>query len=113
MARKKRERQKTKEIAIERITKLLEQADTLYPTNPSLAQRYGSHARKIAMKAQVAIPRKWKHRFCRKCKTLLYPGITGHVRVKKGERNRVILYCEVCGVGKSVLAFEKKKDKNQ
>ena len=103
---KKRTRDSSKEIAEERIIILLTKADVIYSTDQELAIRYGNLARKIAMKAKVKIPQKWRFRFCRKCKKFLYPGINSHVRVKSGKPSRVALYCEICSQRARNIVFK-------
>jgi ribonuclease P protein subunit RPR2 len=96
MVRKKRRKEETKAIAKERIAILLTRADRIYKHEPNLAQRYGELARKIAMKAQIRMPEKWRFRYCRNCKAFLYPGINCHIRLKATNPSRVVLYCEIC-----------------
>ncbi len=105
--RRRKDAAETKKIAVERIEILLTKADAIYSDDPSLAQQYGERARKIAMKAKIQIPRKWRSRFCRKCKKFLYPGINAHVRVKSGTPSRVITYCELCQNGSRILVINK------
>ena len=96
MNRRRKEAGKIKKIARERIEILLEKADNVYKKDPTLAQNYADNARKIAMKARVRLPRKWRFRFCSKCKKYLYPGINSRVRIKPGNPSRVILHCDNC-----------------
>ncbi|HUU79598.1 MAG TPA: ribonuclease P [candidate division Zixibacteria bacterium] len=96
---RKKENETTKKIALERIEILLLKADQIYSEDAQLAQNYGERARKIAMKAKIKIPQKWKIRYCNKCKTFLYPGINSHTRTKSGKPSRVITYCDLCGKG--------------
>ena len=96
MSRRRKETGKIKKIAYERIEILLEQADKIYRSDSSLAQNYANKARKIAMKARIRIPRKWRFRFCKTCKRYLYPGINSHIRVKPGNPSRVIIHCDYC-----------------
>ena len=103
----KHEKQITKKIALERIEILLTRADGIYSEEPRLAQRYGDLARRIAMKARIRMPEKWRIRFCSNCKKFLYPGITTHVRIKSRTSSRVIYYCNICEKGKKVKQFNK------
>ncbi len=96
MNRRRKETGKIKKIARERIEILLEKADKVYGTDSILAQNYADNARKVAMKARVRLPRKWRFRFCSKCKKFLYPGINARVRIKSGNPSRIILYCDYC-----------------
>lgn len=105
--RRRKDVAETKKIALERIKILLTKADAIYSDDPSLAQRYGERARKVAMKVKIQIPKKWRFRFCRKCKKFLYPGINAHVRIKSGTPSRVITYCELCQEGSRALVINK------
>ncbi|MEA3378747.1 MAG: ribonuclease P protein component 4 [Nanoarchaeota archaeon] len=80
-------------IADERIKILFNQADSIFSTNPSLANRYVALARKIAMKANISIPRVFKRKFCKHCYKYLKHGINCRVRIKDG---KVIYYCKSC-----------------
>lgn len=51
-------------------------------------------AKKIGMRYNVRIPRELKRLFCKKCYTLLLPGRTARVRLKK---SRIIVTCLNCG----------------
>ena len=105
MSRRRKDKEQTKKIALERIEILLTKADSIYSDDSPLAQKYGEQARKIAMKAKVRIPRKWHFRFCRKCKRFLYPGINARIRVKTGKPSRVITYCDYCQTSTRALVF--------
>ena len=98
---------KIKSIAQERIDILLTRADSIYSNDPDLAQRYGNLARKIAMKARIRIPEKWRMRFCHHCKKYLYPGITTRVRIKSQKPSRVVYFCELCGEKARVKILDK------
>ncbi|RLG48424.1 MAG: ribonuclease P [Thermoproteota archaeon] len=83
-------------IARERVVRLLRLADEIHLRDLELAEAYGELARRIAMRTRVRIPREWRWRYCRKCKRLLFPGITATVRVNS--RNRCVeIRCGRCG----------------
>jgi ribonuclease P protein subunit RPR2 len=104
---KRNETRKIRQIALERIDILLTQADKIYSQEPVLAQRYGDLARKIAMKARIRMPEKWRMRFCHQCKKYLYPGITARTRIKSQKPSRVIYYCELCGKKARIKIIDK------
>lgn len=84
-----------KEIALERIEILFQEADKQAKQgNTDLSDRYVKLARKIGMKYQVTIPRKLKMYFCRKCYSYLYPGKTSTKRIKN---DRINIKCLKCG----------------
>ena len=86
-------KQKQKEIAKERIKTLFEQAADQFPKNKSLANRYVTLARKIAMKVRMRIPQVYKRRFCKHCYKYLQPGVNSRVRTRDG---KVIISCFEC-----------------
>ena len=103
----KREKNETKQIATERINLLLTRADKIYSKEPDLAIRYGELARKIAMKARIQIPERWRIRFCSNCKKFIRPGVNARVRIKSRDKTSVIYYCEICNKGKKKSIIQK------
>lgn len=89
MAKPSITKQKQKKIALERIRTLFSEA----ANNKELADRYVFLARKIAMKAKIAIPPKYKRRFCKHCYNYLTPGVNARVRTRQG---KVIISCLGC-----------------
>ena len=79
---------KQKEIAKERIKTLFEQAEK----NKSLANKYVTLARKIAMKVKITIPKKYKRRFCKHCYKYLHKD-NSRVRTRGG---KIIISCFEC-----------------
>ncbi|MAF36237.1 ribonuclease P [archaeon] len=70
-----------KKIALERIKTLFEQAET---TNDlKLSNRYVFLARKLAMKANISMPRVYKRRYCKHCYNYFIPNKTCQVRTTK------------------------------
>ncbi|MCX8173241.1 MAG: hypothetical protein N3F63_01335 [Thermoplasmata archaeon] len=94
----RRGRRRTKEdiqIAEERIRHLFETATGFFNSGwLDHSRRCIQLARKIGMRYNVRIPRDLKRLYCRQCHTLLLPGRTARVRVKKA---RVIITCQNCG----------------
>ena len=84
---------KQKEIARERIQTLFKQAEKTFSKNKSLANRYVTIARKIAMKVKIRIPKQLKRRFCKHCYKYLMPGINSRIRTRSG---KVIISCFEC-----------------
>ena len=82
-----------KKLAVGRIIILLKKADTVYSENQSLAKRYCTLARKIAMKSRVRIPRELKRRICKNCYTFLVPGKNCRIRSKEGH---MVYLCKEC-----------------
>lgn len=86
-------RQKQKQIALERITKLFEEAEKAFSENKTLSNRYITLARKIAMKVRLSMPLELKRRYCKHCYTFLVPGVNARIRTRGG---KVIISCLEC-----------------
>ncbi len=85
----KRNKSEEKEIALERIKILFEEARR----SEKYADRYVELARKIAMKLKVKMPSELKRRFCRHCNSYLRPGKNSRIRASRG---KLISYCFKC-----------------
>ena len=97
---------KQKEIAKERIEILFKQADVIFSENKSLANRYVTLARKIAMKVRIRIPTELKRKFCKHCYKYLKPGVNSRTRTRDG---KVIISCFECKKF-TRIPIKKKKD---
>ena len=80
MARPTIPKKQQKEIAKERIKQLFKQAALQFNKNKSLANRYVTLARKIAMKYKVKFTSAQKRKFCKHCYCFLMPGKNCTVR---------------------------------
>ncbi|RLE49859.1 MAG: ribonuclease P [Candidatus Methanomethylicota archaeon] len=86
-----------RDIAKQRIVKLLELADVTYHRDEQLAQRYVDLALRISKRCNVRIPKFLKRRICRKCKSLLKPGVTCRIRIRQNRSPHVSVTCLKCG----------------
>ena len=77
----------------EKITGLLQHAETSFKENKALANRYVALARKAAMRHRFSIPSELKRNFCKNCYKFLSPGINCRIRISKGKK---IIYCMEC-----------------
>lgn len=84
---------KQKEIALQRINTLFQQAESTFSKNKSLADRYVQLARSISMKVKVKIPAKYKRHFCKYCHSFLMPGVNSRIRTRLG---KVVISCLEC-----------------
>jgi ribonuclease P protein subunit RPR2 len=84
---------KTLKIAREHMDRLFDQAKKMSKENLSLANRYITLARKIAMKFKLRIPSGQKRLFCPHCYRFALPGKTVRVRIHE---SRVIYSCQLC-----------------
>ena len=86
-------KQKQKEIALQRIKILFQQAEEMFPKNKVLANCYVTLARKIAMKVRMSIPLEFKRRFCKHCYSYLKVSANARIRTRGG---KVIISCLEC-----------------
>lgn len=84
---------KQKEIALQRINTLFQQAESAFGKNKSLADRYVQLARNISMKVKIRIPPKYKRHFCKYCHSFLMPGVNSRTRTRLG---KVVISCLEC-----------------
>lgn len=99
-----------KQIARQRIQVLFQQAARVNKANPTLAQRYVTTARKIAMSARMRLPTSYKREICKNCNALLVPGWNCRVRVKPRRETHVVVTCLSCG-GQTRFPVKAKKEK--
>lgn len=90
---KHRDKSEEKRIALERIKTLFQEAEKVFSRDKTLANRYVSLARKIAMKVKLRFPQELKRRFCKHCYAYLMPGVNSRVRVRLG---KVVISCLEC-----------------
>ncbi|MBI2573346.1 ribonuclease P [Candidatus Woesearchaeota archaeon] len=88
-----RAKDKVKEIARERIKILFSQADEIFLSDRTLANRYVHLARAIAMKAKIRIPLELKRRYCKFCYHYLRAGVNSRIRTREG---KVVILCMDC-----------------
>ena len=112
--RRKRGRSKDliRKIAQERMIILLDAVNSVAKGKPELMQRYADLARKIAIKSRTSLPREWRYRICRGCKTFLQPGINCRVRTRTKRESHVSKTCLECGwITRYVISGKKKYQK--
>lgn len=89
-----------KDIALQRILKLLKYALNVVKCDPVLARRYVSLALRISKRNRVKIPHSLKLLYCKKCYTPLLPGITARVRIRTNRFSHISITCLHCGAVK-------------
>jgi len=91
-----------KKIARSRINYLLNRAHNVFHEDKELANRYVDLAIKYSQRAKVRIPKKWKRRICKHCKSFLFPGENCRVRIqsREGKGSHLVITCLICN-GKS------------
>jgi len=93
---------KRKEIALERIHRLFELAEKEFEKNERRSKRYVELARKISTRNKAVIPKELKKKFCKKCGSFLKKGKNAEHATQKG---LLKIRCKECG-------FEFKKPNN-
>ncbi len=96
-----RDRKLERKIARERIEILLGLAKLALKAEPVLSKRYVALARRLGSRYNVAFSKRW---LCKKCNTVLLPGASCTVRIRKGVR---ILICSGCGAVKRLPTAKK------
>lgn len=100
---------KARDIARQRIERLLTIADEIYPKEPDLGIKYGQLARSIALRSRVRIPEKWKWRYCKNCGAFLYPGVNAYVRARERRFPHLVIHCKLCGGTRRIPYMREKK----
>jgi ribonuclease P protein subunit RPR2 len=81
-------------IALERISKLFEQAELSFSGHPELSSRYIEMARKMAMKYKVRFTEAQRQVSCKKCNAYLRQGVNSRVRLEHGKVVQTCLECK-------------------
>ena len=97
-----------KRVALRRVQTLFRLAREIAHEDFSLAQRYVDIARRIAMAAQVRLPKELRRQVCRHCKRFILPGVNCRVRIRQRREPHVVITCLNCG-GKMRIPLRKKR----
>ncbi|MEM3421913.1 MAG: hypothetical protein QW835_05565 [Candidatus Hadarchaeum sp.] len=81
-------------LALERVSRLFDHAESIFAKNPELADRYIRAAWKLKTRYNLRLPRDIRLKFCRKCLCFWKPGVTCRVRVKP---KMIVITCLRCG----------------
>ncbi len=109
MRRRKKAKEREKDLAKQRIVRLLRLADEVYPSEPELGLRYGELARRLALRTKVRIPEEWKWRYCKGCGSFLYPGINADVRTRDRRLPHLVIRCRLCGEMRRIPYLREKR----
>ncbi len=101
------EKKEMRIIAKERVKILFDNAEEMFRRDSKLSDRYVALARKIAMKANMRMPRELKRRFCKHCNSYLKPGVNCRIRTNEG---KVVYYCLNC---KKFMRYPYLKEKKE
>ena len=86
-----------RQIALERMQVLIQNAISNARTNPELSQRQALLARKISMRHKVRMPYQLRMVFCKKCKSFVAPGINSKIRLGRSSVKSIRITCNFCG----------------
>ena len=89
-------KQAKKKIALERIYVLINSAISNARSNPDLAQRQASLARRISTHHRIKMPYELRINFCKKCKNFIAPGINSRIRLGRTRLKSIRITCNFC-----------------
>ncbi|MGC8669704.1 MAG: ribonuclease P protein component 4 [Candidatus Micrarchaeia archaeon] len=102
-----------KKIATERIAILYALAKDMALKNTeesrALSRSYTKRIMQISMHYKVKLPKKVKDNICKKCLSVLIPGLNTHVRISSSH-SYIIKKCDNCGTEKHIFIKGKKVD---
>jgi ribonuclease P protein subunit RPR2 len=82
-----------KSIADERVETLFKSAANEFKGDPKRSDRYVQLALRLIAKSGIRMPKKFRQRYCRKCKKYLVSGTNAKIRTRNG---KLIIYCFNC-----------------
>ncbi len=86
-----------KEIGVERMRILIQNAINNGRENPKLSQQQALLARKISMRQKIRMPYELRMNFCKKCKYFIIPGINSRIRLGRTSLKSIRITCNFCG----------------
>ncbi len=87
---------KKKKIALERMYVLINNAISNARSNPSLAQKQASLARRISTHHRIKMPYELRMNFCKQCKNFIAPGINSRIRLGRTHLKSIRITCNFC-----------------
>ena len=85
-----------RQIILERMEILIQNAISNARTNPSLAQRQASLVKKLSTKHRIRMPYDIRMNFCKKCKKFIAPGINARIRLGRTSLKSIRVTCGFC-----------------
>ena len=85
-----------RQIALERMEILIQNAISNSRSNPALAERQANLAKKISTKYRIRMPYHIKMNFCKKCKKFIVPGIGARIRMGRSSVKSIRITCSFC-----------------
>ncbi len=89
------------EIASERIDVLFKLAKECAATDMKMSREYVRHIKRLSTHSRMKLPKSVKNSVCKKCDSVLIPGLSVSVRVASSKRY-VVYKCLACGTERHV-----------
>ncbi len=86
-----------REIARERVEKLLNLSQNIFLKDPNLAKRYLEISLNVAKRVNLRLPLQAKLRICKKCLSPMIVGSTCRVRIRAEHGSKLVVTCLKCG----------------
>jgi len=86
-----------KDLALQRIEILVQNALENVKPDAKLAQKQAMLAKKISNKFRVRLPYEIRQLYCKNCKRFIVPGIDARVRIGRSNVKAVRITCLRCG----------------
>ncbi|MDE1763316.1 MAG: RNase P subunit [Thaumarchaeota archaeon] len=85
-----------RDLVIERMQILIQNAISNARREPELAQRQASLAKRLSTKYRVRMPYELRMNFCKKCKKFIVPGFTSRIRLGRSDVKSIRITCQFC-----------------
>jgi len=85
-----------RDLVAERMQILIKNALTNARSNPKLAERQASLAKRLSTKYRVRMPYELRINFCKKCKKFIVPGFTARIRLGRSAVKSIRITCRFC-----------------
>ena len=102
-----------RKVALDRIARLMEFARRHSIQRPELAHEAALLAMRIARKARVKMPLRYRRLVCRRCGTPFYIPGSFTVRIRSRRSTHIVIKCHVCGYVKRISVVKEKARKRK
>ena len=85
-----------RQIILERMEILIQNAISNARINPDLAQRQASLVKKLSTKHRIRMPYDIRMNFCKKCKKFIAPGVNARIRLGRTSVKSIRITCGFC-----------------
>lgn len=85
-----------RDLIIERMQILIQNAISNARHDPELAQRQASLAKRLSTKYRVRMTYEMRMNFCKKCKKFIVPGLTARIRLGRTDVKSIRITCKFC-----------------